>query len=723
MPSIPRTSSRDVQATQLRTASASLKRRESGRDLNIRPTFSIPSSPAIIPSLAPPEGSTLHASPSPRGTLWPNLPAFDVASTYWNQICNLLPKKYSTGGVAASPEEFNEFSTLAQRIDFLKTEVQAYGFSRLFKQLCDLSGIRLRSVALRTLENPLLVRKMYFTRADIEELHPRVKVMAVMDVVEAEALWIELANRDPEEADRLFSVVMDRFENAINSTPDQISLSLRYAAVLIEQAQKTNKHHRRIDLYKVAVRVYSDSGLWEQLASLARDILEWYSKIESWSAATSKNQASTNELHNLVSSCYESLITKYPKSGYWAAWGDYLMLRSPEEAGEKYQRAFENDPTFLPAIREWAPAYSGSTLASIVQLYRRNECFMWVTTDECAFISDHTLEAIAQHCAGQVKYVVLKSLPNVTDSGLGFLAMMGETIIHLEMMDLQATSSHGWFNLFQFLPNLRTVSLSLRLSQHITTSIEVSYARALTKLARCSPKLDRVIFFDCPGVSVSLHEFASLKHLSCLEIIECSNVGQALIPFCELSPPSLTTLVVQQSFGFESSLPNVSPLLPLLPTSLTSLYLCESCAINSVDVKLFLGRCRFLEKLVFYKCQSIPFSVFKTIAHHAHHLTRLKIGDIVDMSKEVIIRLLSQREKRRKGLKRLQELELLCAPRLRTSGLAFDYSAIEAIRMMCPSLLTLYISGVRLSSPQNQIEQQLETKFPGFTLKLSESFY
>jgi hypothetical protein len=358
-----------------------------------------------------------------------------------------------------------------------------------------------------------------------------------------------------------------------------------------------------------------------------------------------------------------------------------------------------------------------------VQIYNLHQSFLWINTHECSCISDATLEALAMRQPPEVKYVILQSSLSITDLGLAALAKMGATITHLELCDLHAASPHGWLVLLSSLPNLRNVVLSLRLPQHLTPSLDVLYARALEKLANCSPKLDRLVFSDCPGVSSSLAWFGNLKTLTCLEIIDCVNVGIGLIRFFELGPPALTTFVLQQSFGPEEGSKTITRLLQVLPPTLTSLYLSESCKIEEVAVEIFLKRCKLLERLTFHHCAVVSVTVLFSIARYAHRLTRLKIGDLHDLRSESVLRLVHLKPRRRRGFKLLKEVELNSAHRLRTSSPALDYEAIEGLRHICPALDTLYISGVRLSLAQNSIEERIQSQFPGFTLKLSESVF
>jgi tetratricopeptide (TPR) repeat protein len=195
----------------------------------------------------------------------------------------------------------------------------------LFKRVQQLTGVKLTDQAMKELkQNP---NSFYLVSPDIEKMSVRVKHMNITSLAEANSLAIEALNQLEEAIrltpglptphhERLFRLAMNKFEQAIRSTPDNLVMLNHYADVLERLALlKAGAGQEAFTYFERAYERYLIAKNFEGLMHLGDELREL--------------QAHWNErerIFELANKCYsEATAADRLNAEAFYRWGDLLV--------------------------------------------------------------------------------------------------------------------------------------------------------------------------------------------------------------------------------------------------------------------------------------------------------------------------------------------------------------------------------------------------------------
>lgn len=377
-------------------------------------------------------------------------------------------------GLRAALEEYFGVSVIDD-IDEAATPLRGcFDMWLLLKRVQQLSGVKLTDQAMAELQKS--PSSFFLVSPDIRKMAVRVKHMNIISLAEANALAIQAMDRLEDmlrkagsapafHHDRLFSLAMSKFEQAIRSTPDNTTMLNHYASVLEKLALLKSAAGQESFLYfERSFERYNVARNWEGLMrlgeTLCRLVPRWDER-EKFPALANKCYMEVTQSDSLRSDPFRRWGDVLVKSAAVLGNGRWIAL-----AGSKYRRAIELQPMMdFSWISSWHHVLNDEELATTIELLHQNQQTILRSTD-CAdplLISDNLIVQVALHLKGSLKQVCLSSCPDLTDEAVVALASYCSSIEVLNLSGCCKITDKSIANVAD-LPHLRNLDVSNCLS-------------------------------------------------------------------------------------------------------------------------------------------------------------------------------------------------------------------------------------------------------------------
>jgi ubiquitin-protein ligase len=340
----------------------------------------------------------------------------------------------------------------------------------LLKRVQQLSGIKLTDQAMAELrKNPT---SFFLVSPDIRKMAVRVKHMNIISLAEANALAIQAMDsldsvlRSSHNArafhhDRLFSLAMSKFEQAIRSTPDNTAMLNHYAGVLERLAlMKAGAGQECFLYFERAFERYNVARNWDCLMHLGETLSRLTPRWDE-----------REKIPALANKCYlEVTQSESRRAEPFRRWGDVLVksaavtgnLKWIGLAGTKYRRAIELQPSSDFAwLASWHHCLTDEELATCVELLHSNGQIS-LKSDSCAnpnYISDNLIIQVALNIKGSLKEISLEGCTSISDDAVIALANHCQSIQALNIRGCKSITDKAVGNVAD-LPQLQRLDLS-----------------------------------------------------------------------------------------------------------------------------------------------------------------------------------------------------------------------------------------------------------------------
>lgn len=360
---------------------------------------------------------------------------------------------------------------------------------KLFKRIEQLTGVTFSKQSKRELK--INSRGFKLVVPDIVKMSAKAKHMNIVSLAEGNSLWIQAKKSDTRETeDRLFRLVMSKFEASIRSTPDNRDTLNNYADVLCQKANNSIGHDtyaylaKAFEKYKMArsyeaifklgnnvqnltPEVWQNNDQLLRLSSLCYQAL--LSSSPSFSSSSSSSSSSTSSADGLSSNFASSGSSSLEYLGLYN-WGRVLIKQARKtgddriyaEAGDKFRRALAHSRSSYHAIASWAMQLSDIELAVIFEIAQNSPDLAHINGEWCykrelvgkeeflckvvphiprlevlrlseCQVSARTLERVAQMAGTSLLRLQLGKCPQIDDRAIRHLAKHCTNLVTLDL--------------------------------------------------------------------------------------------------------------------------------------------------------------------------------------------------------------------------------------------------------------------------------------------------
>ncbi len=340
---------------------------------------------------------------------------------------------------------------------------QANGFNlrTLMLRVQELSGVRLSKEA--NMELSRRSQDVRLASIDIAKFKELVKDMSLVAHAQAVASAQKAVKyQNSSSKDRYFQTANDRFERALESSPNNVRTLNAFGDSLVNQALSSSSNEQALQLLDTARAKFESSHNWQSLTVLGGLIARKIPRIT--------DGPSLGKWYKLAFRCYANACSMvHSDVTPWYHWANllcvfWLLRRDPKlpvEAGEKYRRALALSPSLHQKIRSWAMQLEPVDLAAVVCLCRSSPDLSSLNWKKSPFMRSSLIPLIAEHCrvvelllkdcysvnynhiVAAAPYLSWLRRLNLKRCSIGSLDVLASNCPHLEVLDISKASTIG----------------------------------------------------------------------------------------------------------------------------------------------------------------------------------------------------------------------------------------------------------------------------------------